>query len=320
MKCTKCRQEKDDNYFKGKNNKITKTCSDCRKKSKQWGGKNKKRVQLYNKYYNRKHKKDKIQVVYAKLVNNEHDEWIRFVSQAQAALELNVHNSTICKVLKGHAHQTGGYVFKIVEENVEDNIKENIDWNTIKNENNITDNVKGFPSPHRTLHETIDGVTGKKCCTCKEWKPLTNYNFSCSHWEKLRVDCKDCLVAWRKKNREELNRKALIYEQERKKRDPAFKLLKTLRSRLGSALKSQNVEKQHRTMDLIGQTPAFVRDYLESKFTEGMSWDNHGKWHIDHIKACCKFDLTKEEEQRRCFHYTNLQPLWAKDNLSKGSK
>ena len=51
-----------------------------------------------------------------------------------------------------------------------------------------------------------------------------------------------------------------------------------------------------------------------------MSWENHGTWHIDHRVPCAKFDLTKKEEQEKCFHYTNLQPLWAKDNLSKGNK
>jgi hypothetical protein len=51
-----------------------------------------------------------------------------------------------------------------------------------------------------------------------------------------------------------------------------------------------------------------------------MNWENQGEWHIDHILPCASFDLTKEEEQRKCFHYTNLQPLWAKDNMIKGSK
>ena len=52
--------------------------------------------------------------------------------------------------------------------------------------------------------------------------------------------------------------------------------------------------------------------------TEGMSWENHGDWHVDHIRPCCSYDLTIEEEQKKCFHYTNLQPLWAEENLSKG--
>jgi transcription elongation factor Elf1 len=320
MKCSKCRKEKDENHFKGKNNKITKHCAACREKCKTWREKNKKRIQLYNKFFNENHKKikDKILVVYAKRINAEESEWTRFDSQAHAASVLKLHTSNISKVLNGHIRQTGGYDFKIEEENVENIMKDNVDWNTIKNENNITDKVKGYPSPHRTVHETINGITGKKCCTCKTWHPLTDYNKSSGHWDKLRVECKDCLVAWRKQNRKELNRKQLIYERKRKKIDPEFKLVKTLRSRLGTALKRKNAEKNHRTMDLIGQTPAFVRIYLEKQFTEGMSWDNHGKWHIDHRKACRTFDLLNEEEQRKCFHYTNLQPLWGPENMAKG--
>ena len=51
-----------------------------------------------------------------------------------------------------------------------------------------------------------------------------------------------------------------------------------------------------------------------------MSWDNYGDWHIDHIRPCCSFDLSKIEEQEKCFHYSNLQPLWAEENMTKGGK
>ena len=60
--------------------------------------------------------------------------------------------------------------------------------------------------------------------------------------------------------------------------------------------------------------------YFQAKLKEGMTWENHGEWHIDHIKPCALFNLLNEEEQKKCFHYTNLQPLWASENLSKGSK
>ena len=62
--------------------------------------------------------------------------------------------------------------------------------------------------------------------------------------------------------------------------------------------------------------------YIEKLFVDGMSWDNYGPtgWHIDHIKPCASFDLTNQDEQRQCFHYTNLQPLWAADNIRKGAK
>ena len=62
------------------------------------------------------------------------------------------------------------------------------------------------------------------------------------------------------------------------------------------------------------------RKHLSSKFTEGMNWNNYGKWQLDHIIPCCKFDLTKEEEIYKCFNYNNLQPLWKEDNLRKGTK
>ncbi len=60
--------------------------------------------------------------------------------------------------------------------------------------------------------------------------------------------------------------------------------------------------------------------WLAAKFTNGMAWDDYGDWHIDHILPCISFDLSDENQQKICFHYTNLQPLWATDNLKKGSK
>jgi hypothetical protein len=63
-----------------------------------------------------------------------------------------------------------------------------------------------------------------------------------------------------------------------------------------------------------------IWDHLQKQFKEGMTKENHGLWHIDHIRPISSFDLTKPEQQIKCFHYTNLQPLWAKENLSKGSK
>ena len=75
-------------------------------------------------------------------------------------------------------------------------------------------------------------------------------------------------------------------------------------------------------MDLAGCDIEYLVEYLEDQFQAGMSWENHGRdgWHIDHIKPCASFDLTKLEDQKQCFHYTNLQPLWAYQNQSKGDK
>ena len=73
-------------------------------------------------------------------------------------------------------------------------------------------------------------------------------------------------------------------------------------------------------MKLCGCSLEKLKQHLESQFTEGMTWDNKGDWHVDHIKPCASFDLTNPEEQKKCFHYTNLQPLWALDNMKKGAK
>ena len=75
-------------------------------------------------------------------------------------------------------------------------------------------------------------------------------------------------------------------------------------------------------MELLGVSMNEVRAYLELQFKSGMTWENYGYkgWHIDHIIPCASFDLTDPEQQRRCFHYTNLQPLWWHENLAKGDK
>jgi hypothetical protein len=78
--------------------------------------------------------------------------------------------------------------------------------------------------------------------------------------------------------------------------------------------------KSKRTIELLGCSIEEVWNHLESKFKSGMTKENHGLWHIDHIKPCASFDLTDPEQQAICFHYTNLQPLWAVDNRRKGSR
>ena len=99
-----------------------------------------------------------------------------------------------------------------------------------------------------------------------------------------------------------------------------YKLTILLRGRLTKALK-RNI-KSTNTLKLLGCEIEELKVYLEQKFRPGMNWNNNTKygWHIDHIIPCCKFDLTKEEQQQKCFHYTNLQPLWSNENLSKGNK
>lgn len=106
----------------------------------------------------------------------------------------------------------------------------------------------------------------------------------------------------------------------RKKRrlDPGFRLLENSRTRIRLALKG--VCKSARSVSLIGCTAQQLRDHLEAKFRPGMTWENYGPvWHVDHIRPCARFDLLDPAQQRACFHYTNLQPLFAEENLRKGA-
>jgi hypothetical protein len=108
-------------------------------------------------------------------------------------------------------------------------------------------------------------------------------------------------------------------QRERYKNDENYRLTKLLRERFRTALKSKNIKKKSHVLELTSCSIDFLKDYLSKQFKKGMSWDNQGEWHIDHRKPCASFDLSNEEDQRKCFHYTNLQPLWEKENMEKSA-
>ena len=128
--------------------------------------------------------------------------------------------------------------------------------------------------------------------------------------------------AWRENNKE---RKA---QADKKWRDanrskwrsyrkaPANKTTSNLRKRFRELVKSSSM----RTSQLIGCSPQELRIHLEEQFKEGMSWNNYGDWHIDHVIPCARFNLKNRQEAMACFHYTNLRPLWAAENILKGAK
>lgn len=100
-----------------------------------------------------------------------------------------------------------------------------------------------------------------------------------------------------------------------------FRIGLRIRSRVFNAIKQGGGRKPGRTFDITGCTVHQLKAWLESQFCARMSWDNYGRaWHIDHIMPCASFDLSKPEHVRQCFHYTNLQPLWARANIRKSDK
>ena len=115
--------------------------------------------------------------------------------------------------------------------------------------------------------------------------------------------------------------KILLQLKTRRKNDPNFKMRNILRSRIWTVLKRRNTTQLASTLTLLGvdSVKTFIK-HIEKQFKNGMTWNNHGEWHLDHIKPCASFDLTCPVQQLACFNYKNLQPLEAFENMSKGAK
>lgn len=130
-------------------------------------------------------------------------------------------------------------------------------------------------------------------------------------WEKAHPD--------RKKAPEARNR-VNEWSRLRYSADPQVRILQSLRVRTRQVIRLQGAKKLRTSLALIGYSPAHLRAWLEFWMKPGMTWENYGDWHIDHKKPCASFDLSKLDQQQACFHYTNLEPLWASDNCRKGRK
>jgi hypothetical protein len=167
-----------------------------------------------------------------------------------------------------------------------------------------------------------DGLQGM-CKDChrqyrKRWmdKNLDKYKQSCKSWRKNNPD-KTYIKQkiWRDKNREYFRKHQREYKANRRKTDDNFKIISNLRNRLRKALKGIN--KSKKTQELLGCDITQFKKYIKSKFKKGMNWKNYGEWELDHIKPCCSFDLIDLEQQKLCFHYSNIQPLWKKEHREK---
>ena len=168
----------------------------------------------------------------------------------------------------------------------------------------------------------------KKCRSIKEkeyyHKDVDKTRSKKNIYNSLNVDNKKlAFKRYYNKNKEKVlkkNRKYnKLYSKNRKLRDISFKIRVNLSVRIAGAVKSKGTRKHKKTLELLGCTILEFRKHLESKFLPTMTWENYGSyWHIDHIIPCVKFDLTKEEEQKRCFHYSNLQPLFAVTQVIDG--
>lgn len=164
-------------------------------------------------------------------------------------------------------------------------------------------------------------VKFRQCRKCYEFRPEFEFKIS---GEYRRNECDDCFKIRRarecKEYREGNPKRWSQYMRRVRKENPSVRIADALRSRIWLELRKLGIKKENRTLEFCGCTKAELIQHLEGQFRDGMSWDNYGKygWHVDHIRPCSSFDLTDPEQQKQCFHYTNLQPLWAAENLSKG--
>lgn len=161
-----------------------------------------------------------------------------------------------------------------------------------------------------------DPIPTRTCTKCGETKPLTEYH-------KRATQCKPCRLAhtaeYRERNREALRAKDREYQarthSSRKATDVPYHLKRTCSSRINRALKRLGLQRAHTNLQLIGCSWEALQTHLEGQLQPGMTWDNHGEWHIDHIVPFCRVSTYKEFVS--VCHYSNLQPLWAEDNLRK---
>lgn len=174
------------------------------------------------------------------------------------------------------------------------------------------------------------------------------------YYEENREKVRESVRKWREENREKYNERCRKYREEnREKRneysrkyreknteyfrdynrerlnnDPLYKAIYIGRIRRRKVLKRLETDiaegKALRSSKsftrLLGCPPSVFKAHMESQFTEGMTWENHGEWHYDHIRPLASFDHTDPLWEEQAWHYTNLRPLWAEDNLSKGSE
>ena len=154
----------------------------------------------------------------------------------------------------------------------------------------------------------------------KEERSIKNKIYRQNNIEKIRLRQQKTYQKFKTAWRERRNDYKKRYSKEKIKTSILYKIKILLRNRLGAAIRWN--QKSQKTLELLGCTVENLKVYLESKFLTGMSWENHGLygWHIDHIRPCASFNLIDPEQQRKCFHYSNLQPLWASDNFKKSDK
>jgi len=195
---------------------------------------------------------------------------------------------------------------------------------------------KGKPYPKMSY----DNNGLKICSDCKNHKNIDSFPKNKSKYDGISNICKLCTnnrhKTYRLKNKEkESNRRRNrylknktkeiaydnLYKKRRIKNDSSYKLIRTLRDRHNKAVKNSGNNKNFRTTDMLGCDSEYLKKYIQIQFKIGMSWENYGKvWHIDHIYPLSKINWLDIYETAKYCHYSNLQPMFAIENIKKGNR
>lgn len=161
----------------------------------------------------------------------------------------------------------------------------------------------------------------KTCIKCEIEKDITDFQFR-TDTKKYRNQCKRCrqnkVNEYRRTN-EEYKKRYNKYRKERRQTDEHYLIMERFRARIKKALKSKNADKCLKSQELLGCSVKEFKIHIEKQFRDGMSWDKRN-FVLDHIIPCSSFDLSKEEEQIKCFNYKNIQPLFWSENSKKSNK
>jgi hypothetical protein len=175
----------------------------------------------------------------------------------------------------------------------------------------------------------IDELGNRRCYSCNDYKPLTYFCKNKSEIDGINRLCKECKSkenivnkdynsVYNFNNKEKYYDKQNTIKREKYKNDPIYKLTVLLKNRLTQTLKRQSVYKTNKMIPLLGCNLEEAKLHLEYQFKPEWDWDNHGDlWEIDHILPCSSFDLSDPEQQKICFHYTNLQPLFKTTEIAE---
>ncbi len=177
-----------------------------------------------------------------------------------------------------------------------------------------------YREKHKSRHSAWKEVNKEKIKRQRAEYHLTRKEFANNYCKEWFSKNKDKKKAYIEVNKLKFQKIFNDRRRDRTKTDENFRLINNARSRIREVLKG--IRKNSNTMNLVGCSVESLKQHLEAQFKPGMNWENYNfkGWHVDHIIPCSWFDFTNPEQQKKCFHYTNLQPLWAKENLSKGAR